>query len=330
MVNFYIALLVLVFCLVAELIHLNRTRKLASLAFGPDEKPRAWTYGAPVIKCLAAGILTWGLLVLMNFKGDSTDLSTELPIIPPEEFEHVVIIMDVSPSMYLEDAGENGLITRKIRAKEILESMINRITAENVRYSMIATFTDALPVVIDSSDKEVITNILDLPMDQAFAPGKTNLISGIKKAFEIAEKWEPDSCTCILVSDGDTTAEVGMPTPPASVKQFIAAGVGSSGGVYIDGHQSRQDALSLKRIATRLRGDYEDVNTKHISTKILGNLAGKQEDKGEKAGLREIALICCAVGAFLLAALPIMLSCFGFNHKSNLETKRQLKTLRGQ
>ncbi len=330
MVIFYISLGVLAVCLLTEVIHLQRISKLSALAFGPDEKPRAWTRLDVILKPLAAAALCWGLLTLMNYKGEPNDVKSELVELPPEEVEHIVIIMDVSPSMYLEDAGENGLIKRKVRAKEILESMIKRITAPNVRYSLIATFTDALPVVIDSSDKAVISNILELPMDQAFKPGKTNLISGVKKAFEIAKDWQPDSCTCILVSDGDTTSETGMPSPPASVKSFIAAGVGSSSGVYIDGHQSRQDAISLKRIATRLRGDYEDVNTKHISTKILGDLAGTQEEEGKKAGLKEIALFCCAFGAFILALLPILLNSFGYNHTTNVEIKRELKPLRGR
>lgn len=329
MVNIYIALGVLALCLLTEFIHLQRSKKLASLAFGPGEKPRAWTKLDLLIKPIAAAALCWGLLTLMTYKGEAVDVKAELTELPPEEVEHIVIIMDVSPSMYLEDAGENGLLRRKVRAKDILESMIKRITAENVRYSLVATFTGALPVVIDSSDKAVISNILDLPMDQAFAPGKTDLISGVKKAFEIAKDWQPGSCTCILVSDGDTTSETGMPNPPASVKNFIAAGVGSSSGVYIDGHQSRQDAISLKRIATRLRGDYEDVNTKHISTKILGDLAGTQEEKGKKAGLKELALFCCGMGAFLLAVLPVLLNCFGYNHTANVEIKRELKALRG-
>lgn len=329
MVNFYIALGVLVVCLLTELIHLQRTKKLASLAFGPGERPRTWTHLVVVLKPLAAAVLCWGLLTLLPYKGEPKGTALDLPELPPEDIEHIVIIMDVSPSMYLEDAGEKGLEKRKVRAKEILESMIKRITAPNVRYSLVATFTDALPVVIDSSDKEVISNILELPMDQAFAPGKTDLISGVKKAFEIAKDWEPDSCTCILVSDGDTTSETGMPKAPSSVKHFIAAGVGSSSGVYIDGHQSRQDAISLKRIATRLRGDYEDVNNNHISTKILGDLAGAQGEKEKKKGVREIAIICCGLGAFILALLPALLNIFGYNHTANQEVRRELKQLRG-
>ena len=329
MVNIYIAIGVLVVCLLAELLHWMKTKKLASLAFGPDESPRAWTMIVPFLKPIAAAALCWGLLTLMNFKGKPQGEAGEMDDIPPEDIEHVMIIMDVSPSMYLEDAGEDGVTTRKMRAKAILESMMERVTANNVKYSMVAVFTDALPVVVDSSDRDVITNILDLPMDQAFKPGKTNLLKGIEKAFEVAKPWRPDSCTCILISDGDSTSETGMPAPPASIKGFIAAGVGSSHGVFIDGHQSRQDSISLKRIATRLRGDYEDVNIKHISTKILGDLAGAQAEEEEKAGLKEIALFCCGIGGFLLAILPVLLNSFGFNHTAGREVKRELKTVRG-
>ena len=330
MVNIYIALGVLVLCTVAEFLHWRRTKKVASLAFGPDERPRSWTYIDPFIKPAAAAALCWGLLTLMTIKDDGKGKAVgEEAEVPEEKVEHIMIIMDVSPSMYLEDAGEDGVTTRKNRAKAILESMMERITSPYVKYSLVAAFTDALPVVVDTTDRDVITNILDLPMDQAFTPGTTDLIKGIEKAFEVSKDWRPDSTTCILVSDGDSTSETGMPQPPQSVKNFIAAGIGSSHGVFIDGHQSRQDAISLKRIATRLRGDYEDVNIKHISTKILGALAGKQAEEEKKAGLKEIALICCGAGAFLLALLPLLLNCFGFNHVAGRELKRELKPVGG-
>jgi Ca-activated chloride channel family protein len=329
MVNIYIALAVFAFCVLAEVLHLSRTRRLASLAFGPDESPSFWTILVPVIKPFAAAALCWGLLTLMNYKDNSGKNMAEIEEVDPDEIEHVMVIMDVSPSMYLEDSGEDGVTTRKNRAKVLLESMMERITADNVRYSMVAVFTDSLPVVIDSSDRDVILNILELPMDQAFTPGKTNLIKGVERAFEIAKDWKPESCTCVMISDGDATADTGMPTAPKSVKNFLVAGVGSSRGMFIDGHQSRQDSISLKRIATRLRGNYEDANIKHISTKILGDLAGAQAEEEEKSGLKEIALLSCGIGAFLLAALPVLLNLFGFNHTGSREFKRELTTIRG-
>jgi Ca-activated chloride channel homolog len=327
MVELIIASLVFLICFGAEWLHSKRIKALASLSFGPEKKARKWTSFVPLIRALSLAALAWSLLVLMNYNeinfGEDI-LETE---IPDEKVEHVLIILDVSPSMYLKDAGVEGDLQRKVRAREVLESMMERIKDPHVKYSLVATFTDALPVIIDTSDEAVIANILDLPMDQAFTPGKTDLLKGVEKAFEIAKKWRPNSCTFLLISDGDSTSEIGMPAPPQSLKEFLVAGVGSSQGLFIDGHQSRQDTLSLKRLAKRLRGQYQDVNQKHLSTQVLGKLAGDQEEERKDFTLREWALLVCALTSLILALLPYCLQRFSLDHKEKRHKSRELETL---
>ncbi|EDM25334.1 hypothetical protein LNTAR_03614 [Lentisphaera araneosa HTCC2155] len=324
MVALMIAVGVFILCFLAEWIHSKRIGKLASLSFGPEGRARRWTMFVPLIRSLAMASLAWGLLVLMNYKQVNLGDDLEGEKIPPDKVEHVLIILDVSPSMYLDDAGFSGDMQRKLRAREVLESMMERIKDPHVKYSIVATFTDALPVIIDSTDEAVIANILDLPMDQAFTPGKTDLLKGIQKAFEVAKKWRPDSCTCLLISDGDSTSEIGMPEAPSAIKEFLVAGVGSSEGMFIDGHQSRQDTLSLKRLAKRLRGQYQDVNQKHLSTQVLGDLAGDTEEEAKSFTLREWALLTCFLSSLLLALLPYLLLNFALDQKQQRSKIRDL------
>ena len=91
---------------------------------------------------------------------------------PEGGYRHLVILLDVSPSMQLSDAGPGGQQTRAKRAAEILMSILNRIALEQCRVSVVAFYNGAKPVVIDTSDPEVVRNILsDLPLDQAFNVG---------------------------------------------------------------------------------------------------------------------------------------------------------------
>ena len=74
-----------------------------------------------------------------------------------------------------------------------------------MRVSVVAFYSDARPVVIDTFDPEVVANILDdLPLEYAFKPGKTNLYEGVKTAGEVGKAWPVKSATLLLVSDGDT------------------------------------------------------------------------------------------------------------------------------
>ena len=54
------------------------------------------------------------------------------------------------------------------------------------RTTIVAFYTEARPVVLRTTDPEVVHNILDeLPMEYAFPAGPTNLIAGIQEAVTI-------------------------------------------------------------------------------------------------------------------------------------------------
>src|SRR5205085_12435023 len=126
---------------------------------------------------------------------------------------------------------------------------------------------------------EVIRNILDdLPMQHAFVSGGTDLFAGLGEAARIARPWRPHSATLLLVSDGDTVPATGMPRMPASVAHVLVLGVGNPRqGTFIDGHQSKQEASTLRQIAARLGGVYHDGNEKHVPSDVLRVIAQSGE-----------------------------------------------------
>ncbi len=90
-------------------------------------------------------------------------------ILPGDE-RHLLLVLDVSPSMRLQDAGPDGKLSRMKRAAAIMRSFFERTAIETYKISVIAVYTEAKPVVIATKDMDVIDNILgDLPMHHAFS-----------------------------------------------------------------------------------------------------------------------------------------------------------------
>ena len=299
--------------LVAESLHLLRVRRLANLAFGPGRRPAPWVRALPVVRALATGALAWGLLTLMLIDPKKHSAS-DSQVLRDGEYKHVMMVLDVSPSMRLVDAGPKSDESRMQRAREVLESFFKRVPLDQYRISVVATYNGAKPVVIDTTDVEVVRNVLgELPMHFAFPSGKTKLFDGLEEAARIAKPWNPRSTTLILVSDGDTVPAQGMPKMPASIADVVVIGVGDPlTGKFIDGRQSRQDVSTLRQIATRLGGVFHNGNVKHLSSSLIGDLtAGGREGMLEKLGRREYALLACALGASILAFLPLLLHFFG-------------------
>ena len=121
--------------------------------------------------------------------------------------------------------------------------------------------------------------------------------------------------------------DTGLPELPRSIGQVLILGVGSArAGQNIDGHLSRQDASTLRQLATRMRGVYHDVNEKHLPSKQLAALAQALPMRDETSkGRREWALAAVALGAGLLAALPLALAFAGTPWQAGVKNQR-LKT----
>ncbi len=297
----------------AEVLHARRLRPVARLAFGPSERPAHWVRLLPLLRAVGSGALAWGLVTLFLLvpkihTGEGGAFGDE------EANKNVLLVLDVSPSMRLEDAGPTRNQSRMHRARDVLDSFLKRVPLEQYRFTVLAVYNGAKPVVERTRDVEVVRNILgDLPLHFAFESGKTKLFDGLNAAAELAQRWEPRSTTLILVSDGDTVPAQGMPVMPASIESVLVVGVGDpSAGSFIDGAQSRQDVSTLRQIATRLGGSFHNGNTTHLSSVLIRDLTESGADSPlEQLSLREYALAACGIGAALLAFLPLLLQLFG-------------------
>ena len=261
MVTWGLPIAVFLFCLLAEWLHARRTKRIAYLAFGPSAKPRRWVAAVPLMRALSVAAVIWGLFILKDLHGGSW-LPEQRGKIPEDQIHHLVIALDVSPSMLLEDAGPESRQSRGERARDVLRSVIERFGMERTRVSVIAFYGEARPVVVDTSDGEVVSNILQgLPLEHAFAPGKTNMYEAVKTAAELGKSWRAASATLLLVSDGDTLPAEKQPVLPRAFGNVRIIGVGDPHqGQWIDEHSSRQDVRSLKQLALRLDGSYIDAN----------------------------------------------------------------------
>jgi Ca-activated chloride channel homolog len=305
-----IAVLVAGLFALAEVLHARRVRRLARLAFGFEGRARPWTRLAGPLRVIAAGLTAWGLASLY-FQEPKVFKAREAE---PNQQRHVIIVWDVSPSMKLDDAGSDGKMKRSKRAAELMRSFFHRVPMEMIKLSVVATYTQAKPVVVDTRDVAVVQNILDdLPLSHAFPSGKTNLFAGIAEAARIAAPWERESTTLLVLTDGDTVPPSGMPRLPVSVKDVVLAGVGDPRtGKFINGHQSRQEAASLQQIATRLKGVYHDGNAYQLPTDLLRRVVALPEQTVfQKLTRREYALAALGFGAIVLATLPWLLLAFG-------------------
>lgn len=310
MVELLAAAIVLVVAAAAETLHALRVRRVAGLAFGPERRPAVWARSAPTLRVLSCALLTWGLMTLLTLepKAHRGEEGAESPR------RHLILVLDVSPSMRLQDAGPESKQSRMHRARDVVESMTDRVGIRQYLITVIATYNGAIPVVEQSRDPEVLRNILnDLPMHYAFHKGDTDLLAGLEEASRIARPWNPDSATLLLISDGDTVPETGMPSMPKSIAHTLVIGVGDPHeGSFIDGRHSRQEASMLRQIAIRLGGTYHNGNTQHVSTDLLKAISASGEVSAlDRLTRREYALIACGLGGLILALLPLALQQFG-------------------
>lgn len=314
-----ISIAVMIVAVLTETLHSRRVKRVAPLAFGPKKRPALWALLAPWLRIAAIGLLAWGLTTLFMIKPKVYKAKT----LAEDELRHVVLILDVSPSMKLKDAGPEKKLTRGERAFSLMESFFKRVSISQMRLSMVAVYNGAKPVVVDTKDVDVVRNFLDgMEMYQAFDTGNTQLFDGLEEAVKIAADWRANSTTFIVISDGDTVPAKGMPKLPRSVDGVVVVGVGDpKSGSFIDGRQSRQDVSTLRQIALRLGGEYHDGNEKHLPTELIVDLTSvENEDPFEKLSRREYALIACGIGAIILALLPVLLGIGGTTWKPGVRT----------
>jgi Mg-chelatase subunit ChlD len=297
----------------AEWLHARRCQRLARLAFGPDSRPRVWTKLAPPVRVLALAAAAWALVVLLAFDGSSRSRDRNVAAT-----RHLMTLLDVSPSMELADAGEGGNQTRRDRAAGVIKSVVDRANSDRVKLTMACFYTDAMLLVKECADREVVWNFADnLPLHIAYKPGKTSLLKSLNTAGGFIKDFPRKSVTFLVVTDGDTVPGTGLKPMPSAVANVVIVGVGNPGrGTFIDSHQSRQNNAELSQLARRLGGHYHDGNSKQVPGELLRRLTAPDENADKsQVSLRTLAVIALAASAALLCLLPVMLELFGSRWK---------------
>ena len=273
-------------------------------------------------------MLAWGLTVFFRLEpqllGANSAKTNELAT--PADVQRVVLVLDVSPSMNIVDAGLKKDLRRRDRVLEVVEGILSRIAISRTKFSVVVFFTSARPVVVDATDVNVVRNLLDnMPLVWSFQPGETQLLEGVRVAGELARDWPPKSTTLLICTDGDTVDFSQVPKLPRSVRGVEILAVGDPVmGTSIGNHSSRQDAAVLRRLAAELRGSYHNVNTHHMATSALADLA-RVPPPPPSVGLSisDLARIAVLLGAVMLTLIPIALEYFGssWNAESELPSR---------
>ena len=303
------ALVAAVLAVLGEWLHARRVTRVSALAFGPGGRARRWTLVAPVIRVIALSGLTWSLVTLVSFNNFVRDRDSKA-----HAKRHLMVLLDVSPSMMLKDAGESGAEMRTTRAAAVLKSVLDRVPGDHLRFTAAGFYTETRLLVDDCQDRELVLHLAGgTPFHITYEPGKTDLLKSLNQAEDIMKDWERKSTTLLVISDGDSVSPVGLKPMPSAVSQIIFAGVGDSKrGSFIDGHLSRQDTASLSQLARRLNGSFFDCNVRHIPSDALAKLnAEDASDAKWKTDRRILALITLGVSTALLCLLPLLLEYLG-------------------
>ncbi|HYW80269.1 MAG TPA: vWA domain-containing protein, partial [Thermoguttaceae bacterium] len=234
-----------------------------------------------------------------------------------EHRRHVVFVADLSPSMTIEDAGPDGDCTRAHRSYEVVDAILKRLDRDLI-YSVIGFYTEAMPVVVDAEDTELVRNVFDgLPVWYVMQSGKTDLGKGVTKTLEHLRDYPSGATTVFICTDGDTVRPGAIPKPPPAVDDIYVLGVGNpKQGTFIDDHMSRQEPSVLRALAGRLGGKYFDVNEKHVPTLNLGTLAAGVGVTDGGYDLVDWAIFVLLAAAAVHASISVLLQFFGSDWKT--------------
>ena len=304
-----------------EWLHARRINRICALAFGPRARARSWTLVTPTLRVIALAGLAWSLVTLVAFNNLIRERNRQRPAT-----RHLMVLLDVSPSMLLKDAGESGTDTRTARASAVLKSVLDRVPGDHVKFSAAGFYTETRLLVSDCQDRELILHLAGgTPFHITYQPGKTDLLKSLNEAGALMKDWERKSTTLLVISDGDSVPPVGLKPMPSSVSQVLFAGVGDPGrGTFVDGHLSRQDSANLSQLARRLNGSFQDCNVRQLPSEALARLNAEEPGAARwKTDRRMIALIVLAASTAVLCLVPLLLEYLGSGWR-----RRPVKTLK--
>lgn len=288
-----------------EWLHARRVARVGRLAFGPGGRPRRWTLLAAPARVLALAGCVWALVTLLGFDR----LSRERERAGAAK-RHLMVLLDVSPSMQLADAGEDGSQRRAARAAAVLKSALDRVPGDEVRFTVASAYTEGRLLVKECRDRELVLHMATgVPFFLTYKPGKTDLLRCLNQSGEWMRDWPRKSATLLVISDGDSVPPAGLKPMPSAVAEVLFAGVGETGrGTFIDGHLSRQDAANLSQLARRLGGKYYDCNVRQLPSDALRKLNAEERGAAKwRSDRRTTALLVLGGGAAVLCLLPLLL-----------------------
>jgi Ca-activated chloride channel family protein len=312
MIPLLTALGVFVLVALAEWLH-ARIRVAGRLAFGPAGAAAAWTRVVPLLRVASFTAMAWGLMTLFLISMKPEPVNDAVAKERKDAAAtRLVFVADLSPSMYLADAGPDGTQTRAVRAREVVEAILQRVSG-NLKFGVIGFYTEALPVVMEARDPELVRNVFNgLPLSYGMPVGQTDLGKAVNATVDLVKDFPPGSVRMIILTDGDSVNLVPITPRPKSIKEVLVLGVGNPRkGMYIDGHQSRQEGETLQRVATSLMGTYEDVNTKHLATSALGDLVVPLGPPHNGFSLAQLAVFAIVLGALINALIAPALEYYG-------------------
>jgi Ca-activated chloride channel family protein len=314
MVPIVSALVIFVLTAVAEWLHVRRIRAAGRLAFGPTGRPHAWTGVLPFLRPLCLSAFAWGLATLVMLKLAPADAGGKSGA--DKEATRLVFVADLSPSMYLVDAGPEGKLSRQMRMKDVVDGILQRVSG-NLRFGVIGFYTESLPVVMEARDPELVRNVFNgLPLSYAMPLGQTDLGQAVNAALKLVADFPEGSTRLVIFTDGDSVGLAPIALRPKSIKEIFVLGLGNPHkGSFIDGHLSRQESDTLRMLATDLMATYTDVNEKHLPTSALGDLVVTAPPPNRGLTLAELAVLAMVLSALIYSLIPVTLEFFGSDWK---------------
>jgi Ca-activated chloride channel homolog len=291
----------------AEWLHARRSRRVASLAFGTGRRTSTWVRWLAALRVVGITLLTWGFLTAWF----NAPLRRALLREPPTGDEpRVVILLDVSPSMDIPDAGPAENLSRRSRCADVLWERLQRLPAGQTRVTVVAFYSEASPIVVDARDPGVIRHLLyAVPLRQVFTPGRTYLGPGLEVVAKLVRTWPKDSASLIVLSDGGDAEPQAVVRPPAiRAQQVWVLGVGSQHGVLPTGEPSCQERARLQDVADHLGGIYYDCNGTDPGEETLAPLWQYFAAAANKPSRRRDGVLAALLGGTLLAVVPLALT----------------------
>jgi Ca-activated chloride channel family protein len=278
------------------------------LAFGPGGSPPARVSWLAPVRVGGVLLLIWGFLTAL---ANGPPRFASLREAATDEEPRVVILLDVSPSMDIEDAGPAENMSRRSWGATVLWQRLSRMPAGQVRISVVAFYTSAKPIVVDARDPGLIRHLLyAVPLRQVFEHGITYLGPGLEAVTDLVRDWPPRSASLIVLTDGGDVEPQAVARPPA-IKDVWVVGVGSQHGILHDGQPSFQECACLKEIADHLGGIYNNCNGAEADERMLEPLWHYFQAAAGRPSRRRTAALAALFGGVLLSAVPLMLTRWG-------------------